>query len=90
MSITPRVDRRTFLRASGVALALPMLESMHPVFARAAVESPRRLVTICNSLGLYSDSWFPATTGTDYEATQYLSLIDNTPVAVYVVLGAFA
>ena len=77
MSITPRVGRRTFLRASGVALALPMLESMHPGFARAAVESPRRLVTICNSLGLYSDSWFPATTGTDYEATQYLSLIDT-------------
>jgi len=77
MTITPRVDRRTFLRASGVALALPLLESMHPAFARATVESPRRLVTICSTLGLYSDSWFPKTTGTDYEATQYLSLIDK-------------
>ncbi len=67
MTITPRVDRRTFLRASGVALALPLLESMHPAFARAAVESPRRLVTICSTLGLYSDSWFPTTTGTDYD-----------------------
>ncbi|GIT66637.1 MAG: hypothetical protein Ct9H300mP25_01090 [Acidobacteriota bacterium] len=29
------VDRRMFLRASGVALALPLLESMHPALARA-------------------------------------------------------
>ena len=73
----PIVDRRTFLRATGVAMALPVLESMHPVFARAAGESPKRMVNICSTLGLYSDSWFPKTTGADYEPTQYLSLIDQ-------------
>ena len=77
MTITGPVDRRTFLRASGVALALPMLESMHPALARAAAASPKRLVTICSTLGLYSDSWFPKTAGADYEATEYLSLIDS-------------
>ncbi len=71
------LDRRTFLRASGVALALPLLESMHPALARAAAASPKRLVTICSTLGLYSDSWFPTTAGTDYEATEYLRLIDG-------------
>lgn len=75
--LRPVVDRRTFLRASGVALALPMLESMYPTLARAAVESPKRLVTICSTLGLYSDSWFPKTTGAGYEPTEYLSLIDR-------------
>ena len=71
------VDRRTFLRASGVALALPLLESMHPALARAAAASPKRMVNICSTLGLYSGSWFPTTAGAGYEATEYLSLIDG-------------
>ena len=71
------VDRRTFLRASGVALALPLLESMHPALARAAAASPKRMVNICSTLGLYSSSWFPTTAGAGYEATEYLSLIDE-------------
>ncbi len=74
--MTLPVNRRTFLRASGVALALPMLESMHPALARAAAASPKRMVNICNTLGLYSSSWFPKTAGAGYEATEYLSLID--------------
>ena len=75
--MTIPVDRRTFLRASGVALALPMLESMHPALARAQAASPKRMVNICSTLGLYSDSWFPKTAGAGYEATEYLSLIDG-------------
>ena len=35
------VDRRTFLRATGVALALPFLESMRPAFARTAAQPPQ-------------------------------------------------
>ena len=71
------VNRRTFLRASGVALALPLLESMHPALTRAAAASPKRMVNICSTLGLYSGSWFPTTAGAGYEATEYLSLIDG-------------
>ena len=56
--ITP-INRRTFLRASGVAMALPLLESMHPALARAAAESPKRMVNVCTALGLYPSSWFP-------------------------------
>ena len=75
--MTRPLDRRTFLRASGVALALPMLESLHPALARAAVDTPKRLVTICSTLGLYSESWFPKAAGADYEGTEYLTLIDR-------------
>ena len=71
------INRRTFLRASGVAMALPLLESMSPAFARAAATAPRRMVNVCNTLGLYSESWFPKAAGTGYEATEYLSLIDQ-------------
>jgi len=71
------INRRTFLRASGVAMALPLLESMSPAFARAAATPPRRMVNVCNTLGLYSESWFPKAAGTGYEATEYLSLIDQ-------------
>ena len=77
MTLVRPLDRRTFLRASGVALALPLLESMAPVLARAAAGAPKRLVTVCSTLGLYSPSWFPRTAGADYEATEYLTLLDQ-------------
>ena len=75
--MTLPVSRRTFLRASGVAMALPILESMHPALARAAAASPKRMVNICSTLGLYSESWFPTTGGTGWAPTEYLSLIDG-------------
>lgn len=81
MRMTRRLDRRTFLRASGVALALPLLESMAPRLARAATsggqKGPRRMVNICNTLGLYTQSWLPKTAGADYETTEYLTLLDT-------------
>ena len=70
------IDRRSFLRAAGVALALPFLPSLRPAFAIPG-ERPRRMVNICATLGLYSDSWFPKTAGADYEPSEYLSLIDE-------------
>ena len=74
--ITP-INRRTFLRASGVAMALPLLESMHPALARAAAESPKRMVNVCTALGLYPTSWFPESAGPNYEVTEYLQLLDH-------------
>lgn len=72
-------SRRTFLKtglkATGVTVALPWLESMS--LANAATPPPSRMVNVCATLGLYADSWFPATTGADYEASEYLSLIDR-------------
>ena len=77
MALARPIDRRTFLRATGVALALPLLESMRPAFAGTAAQPPRRMVNICATLGLYSDYWFPKTAGAGYEATDYLTLIDE-------------
>jgi len=65
------LKRRTFLRASGISLALPLLESMNPVLG--AVENPPgRVVFICTALGLHPPSLWPRTSGADYESTPFL------------------
>lgn len=65
------LNRRKFLRAAGVSLALPWLESR----ARAGTAAPKRAVFICTALGLHPSSLFPKTTGADYESTEYLDLL---------------
>ena len=68
------LNRRTFLKASGVGLALPLLESMNPAWAKEAAP-PRRAVFICTTLGLHAPALYPKTTGPDYELTHYLGLL---------------
>jgi len=68
------LNRRTFLNASGVSLALPLLESMTPVYG-AAAEVPNRMVFICATLGLHPDYFWPDTSGKEYESTDYLDVI---------------
>ena len=69
------LSRRTLLKASGVSLALPMLESMNPVFGAASSEPPKRMVLVCTALGLHPPLLWPKTTGADYESTPYLDLL---------------
>jgi len=71
------VSRRRFLAGTGVLLALPMLDAMTPAFAAAAPESakPRRMLAICNNLGLVPDYFFPTGAGKDYKPSVYLELL---------------
>lgn len=71
------VSRRRFLQGAGVALALPLLDAMRPAFAAeaAAAQTPRRMLAICNNLGLLPDHFFPDKPGKDYELSPYLSLL---------------
>jgi hypothetical protein len=73
------ISRRRFLRGSGIALALPLLDSMAPVFSRAATAAPgakpRRLLAICNNLGVLPVHFFPSGTGRDYKLSAYLELL---------------
>jgi hypothetical protein len=71
----PRLDRRTFLRASGIAIGLPFLEAMIPASAADAKKSAAqqsRMVLIGQPLGMYSPNFFPTKAGRDYEASRYL------------------
>ncbi|MEC8557636.1 MAG: DUF1552 domain-containing protein [Planctomycetota bacterium] len=69
------ISRRTALRSAGVALSLPMLDAMNLAIGTEPAEQPKRMVLICNTLGLYSPSLFPKKSGTDYENTEYLALL---------------
>ena len=74
------ISRRSILRAAGVSLALPMLDCLAPRLARgevAKVQSPRRMVTVCASLGLHSPYLFPQETGRDYKMTPYLEMLKD-------------
>jgi BMFP domain-containing protein YqiC len=71
------VSRRQFLRSAGIVMSLPLLESMLPAFARAgtakaAAAKPRRMLGICNNLGLLPDQFFPKQTGRGYALSPYL------------------
>lgn len=77
VSTQPSISRRSFLRGAGVALGLPMLDAMFPAFCRAAEAKPaqpRRILGICNNLGLVPDRFFPAIgdTGRGYKLSPYL------------------
>ena len=65
-----KLNRRHFLRAAGVSLALPWLEALAPAQAQGAV--PRRMVCICTPLGLHPQAFFPEQAGRDYALTPYL------------------
>lgn len=77
------LSRRQFLRGAGVALALPLLDSMLPVFARGRESNslldpaakPRRLLAVCNNLGLLPDLFFPGGAAATNVASPYLNLL---------------
>src|SRR5437868_12254765 len=69
------LDRRTFLRASGVCIALPFLDAMLPA-SQPAAPRPRRLVLIGRPLGFHAPYFFPETAGRDYRHSRYTQLLN--------------
>ncbi|HSI62981.1 MAG TPA: DUF1552 domain-containing protein [Candidatus Saccharimonadia bacterium] len=75
-----RMDRRTFLRASGVAIGLPFLDAMMPTSAaevKKALEQPPRMVLIGQPLGMYGPNFFPEKAGRDYVPSRYLKNLEG-------------
>ncbi len=70
------IARRKFLKGLGVAIALPMLESMMPVsFAQTlttARKSPLRMSFVYVPNGIVMKNWTPAAFGTDFELSRIL------------------
>jgi len=79
------MSRRHFLRGAGVALTLPFLDTMRPVFAATASTDsplapgakPRGFFAICNNLGLLPVHFFPTGAGRDYVPSPYLELLQE-------------
>jgi len=80
LAVRPALSRRQFLRGTGIALALPWLESVAPVFGAGAsapaAQPPRRLLAICNNLGLLPEQFFPKQSGAGYALSPYLQRLE--------------
>jgi len=86
--MTHAINRRFFLRGTGVALALPLLDSMlrrahaDPTVTAAAGDtaaaspaSPRRMVCIGTPFGFDPETFIPTTTGRDFALPLHLQKI---------------
>jgi hypothetical protein len=81
-------NRRHFLRASGVSLALPLLESLpgralSPSATIAALpgnlvgeDRPLRMVCIGNLLGFYPQAFFPTEAGSKYVLPKSVEVLE--------------
>ena len=68
------LNRRTFLRATGVGIALPMLDAMQPRLGAAEAKKaiPRRMVAIETNMGILPQFFFPEKTGKEFSLSPYL------------------
>ena len=67
------LTRRTFLRSTGAALSLPLLDAMLPAFGADDPKSvPRRMVAIETNMGILPQFFFPEKAGREFESTPYL------------------
>ena len=74
------INKRTFLKASGLAIALPALESVSPRLSRAATattSAAQRLVCVGTYLGYYTPALFPKSAGREYETTPLLKPLET-------------
>src|SRR3954466_2819136 len=81
------LSRRGFLRGAGIALSLPLLDAMLPAFSSAAEQAartavgpdgkPRRMLAVCNNLGLLPEKFFPTQAGKNYKPSPYLELLND-------------
>ncbi|MBA2115550.1 DUF1552 domain-containing protein [Bremerella alba] len=77
-----QLSRRTFLRATGIAMGLPLLSSMGATRLLAKDQSGeasdvRRMLAICAPLGIHTPNLFPEKSGKDYELTPYLKPMES-------------
>src|SRR5690349_5349495 len=90
--IIPRprdLSHRSFLRGAPIALSLPLLDIIRPAFdadSSATADpgasvtpggKPRRMLAICNNLGLLPDQFFPKAGGRNYEFSPYLQTLED-------------
>lgn len=80
------IDRRTFLRGTGVAVALPWLEAMTSAKASAAAAKPPvRSAYIYFPNGVWEDGWIPKETGSNYQLPFSLTPLEKVKSEVLVI-----
>lgn len=81
MNPDPQSTRRRFLKATGITLALPMLESLRPLVAATAKAAPagqaKRLICTGAYLGYHREAIYPKQTGRNFELSPTLEPLAN-------------
>src|SRR5437773_1879081 len=85
---TRSIDRRHFLRASGVSVALPFLAGLARPARGAESDVKRRFVAINLGLGFLAANFTPSQAGPDYEPTKYLQLLQDYRSQFTIITGA--
>jgi hypothetical protein len=80
------LERRTFLRGMGAAIALPMLDAMVPAFA-APGKAPVRTSFVYVPNGVVMNNWTPKTAGTAFEMTRTLKPLEPFRDRMLVISG---
>ena len=77
MIITKKVlNRRTFLRGVGTAVALPLLDSMVPALAETTAKPAIRIGFVYVPNGIIQKDWLPKTEGKDFEFMRTMSPLE--------------
>jgi hypothetical protein len=88
MYITKKsLPRRTFLRAMGTAVALPMLDAMVPALSAQSPKAPPRLGFVYIANGVIQNQWIPSTAGAGFELTPILRPFTNVRGHINVLSG---
>ena len=77
-------SRRAALKASGVAIALPLLESMSSAIGGTEIPTAKRMVLICNTLGLYSPALYPEKNWTQLQVDRVSEFAEGSPRKVHI------
>lgn len=83
------MDRRTFLRGLGTAVALPYLEAMMPLsaLAQSPKRPPLRTAFMFVPNGIDMANWTPATEGTGYALPEILKSLEPVSQQVNILSG---
>ena len=83
-STLPQSNRRRFLRGCGVAMAVPVLESLLPNSSLKALESgadaasvPLRTAFVYVPNGAQQDAWFPTGSGSDFMLSRTMKPLEE-------------
>ncbi len=71
------VPRRTFLKAAGISIALPAMESVPKLLANTTSKPPVRMVCVGNEFGMYPGAFWPEQDGRDYELSTLLKPLER-------------
>jgi Protein of unknown function (DUF1552) len=72
-----RIHRRSFLKAAGVCIAVPVMESLPRALSAGETGTPpQRMVCIGNEFGMYPGAFWPEKSGADYEWTTLLKPLE--------------